>query len=104
VIACLDYGITFFLSEKTLTQRENFFVQLFFSRQNVFLLRKIFLFQNTRKHFGGKKITEQKSFLADYVKNKSFCDLNFNFFGMLSLRDCWSFKGKFIISFNHYQI
>jgi hypothetical protein len=35
---------------------KNFSAKLIFSRQIFFLLRKISLFQNTKKSFGGKKI------------------------------------------------
>jgi hypothetical protein len=41
---------------------KNFFAKLIFSRQIFFLLRKIFLFQNTKKSFGGKKINLEKKF------------------------------------------
>ncbi len=48
-----------FCSAKKLFCSVNFFPPKFF------LIRKIFLFQNTRKNFGGKKLTEQKSFFAE---------------------------------------
>jgi hypothetical protein len=41
--------------------KELFFEKLSFSRQ-FFLLRKISLFQNTKKSFGGKKINLAKKF------------------------------------------
>jgi hypothetical protein len=41
----------------------SFFAKLIFSRQ-FFLLRKISLFQNTKKSFGGKKINLAKKFLT----------------------------------------
>jgi hypothetical protein len=40
---------------------KNFFALLFFP-QKFFLLRKISLFQNTKKSFGGKKIYLAKKF------------------------------------------
>jgi hypothetical protein len=49
-------GKTFF------AQRKNFNAQWIFSRQNFFLFRKISLFQDTRKNFGGKKINWTKKF------------------------------------------
>jgi hypothetical protein len=41
---------------------KNFFAKLIFSRQIFFA--QISLFQNTKKSFGGKKSTWQKSFLT----------------------------------------
>jgi hypothetical protein len=40
---------------------KNFFAKFFFP-PNFFLLRKISLFQNTKKSFGGKKINLAKKF------------------------------------------
>jgi hypothetical protein len=39
---------------------KNFFAKLTFFPPKFFLLRKIFLFQNTKKRFGGKKINLAK--------------------------------------------
>jgi hypothetical protein len=47
---------------KPFCSAKNSFVQWIFSRQNFFLFRKITLFQNTRKNFGGKKINWTKKF------------------------------------------
>jgi hypothetical protein len=41
---------------------KNFFAKLIFFPPKFFLLRKISLFQNTRKSFGGKKINLAKKF------------------------------------------
>jgi hypothetical protein len=41
---------------------KNFFAKLIFFPPNFFLLRKISLFQNTKKSFGGKKINLAKKF------------------------------------------
>jgi hypothetical protein len=43
---------------------KNFFAKLIFFPPKYFLLRKISLFQNTKKVLVGKKSTYQKSFLT----------------------------------------
>jgi hypothetical protein len=57
---------------------KNFFAKLIFSRQNLFLLRKIFLFPNTKKSFGGKKINLAKSMAILQFHNVDFYGPNFD--------------------------
>jgi hypothetical protein len=59
----LENSIIFSVIHSTGSLTNNLFCSVnFFPAKIFFLLRKISLFQNTRKNFGGKKLTEQKRF------------------------------------------
>jgi hypothetical protein len=56
----LDLGTGFQNGKMVFAKLKNFFAKLIFFPPKLFMLRKIFLFQNTKKSFGGKKINLAK--------------------------------------------
>ncbi len=53
-------------------KREKLFCSVNFFELKFFLFRKIFLFQNTRKNFGGKKINWTKKFFTEQKRLVQF--------------------------------